>query len=180
MDVSSLGQALTLIQEKVAGELAVAAKIRKDVAKKYPDLVSKEKDGNMGMGTMGPSSGALPGMVGGPVGGMGTKISSLSETLGKTLGPGSTVGRHLLAHPQAYDLAGLGVLAAPSIDTIHHELQKPKSDKREIAHAGIELAGLGTLAAPVAVEAAHKAGPAAMQALHKVPNLAAQAMSHIR
>lgn len=144
MEVSSLGQALTLIQEKVAapltaeqrsnipkkefsvssrksntkkpaypipdrkhaisalgfskmhGDAADIAEVRKDVAKKFPDLTKgasvgqalitltkfaescvpkkgKEKDGNMGMGTYGPSSGGLPGMVGGPAGGMGTK-----------------------------------------------------------------------------------------------------------
>lgn len=54
------------------------------------------------------------------------------------------VGRHLS------ELAGLGVLAAPSVQELRHKPMK------ESTKAGLEVAGLGTLAAPYAHDLAMK------------------------
>ena len=83
------------------------------------------------------------------------KEAGAASAVGSLLGEGNAVGRHLLAHPHEWDLAGLGVLAAPSADILQHEARKKNPDKREMAHAGVEIGGLGVLAAPVAAEAIH-------------------------
>lgn len=86
------------------------------------------------------------------------KEASVAGSLGKSLqGKGGAlkrVGEHLMAHDHAYDLGGLGILAAPSVgnvvEAIGHKRQGKAIDKKELWHSGAELAGLGTLAAPVA------------------------------
>lgn len=71
---------------------------------------------------------------------------------GQLLGEESALGRHLMNHGEAYDLAGLGVLALPPADTIQHQLRKDDTDPWEVAHAGAELGGLGVLALPSAAK----------------------------
>lgn len=124
---------------KMHGDKADIEKVRSRVAEKYPDLLEKK-------GSLRTTLVAL------------TKTAGLADALGKSLGPGSRVGAHLAQHGHAYDLAGLGVLAAPSVDILHHEMGKApgQKDKREMGHAGLELAGLGALAAPVAASMLHK------------------------
>lgn len=143
-------------------------KVKAKVEKKFPDLVvkGKEKDGDMGSPT---SNGAvsLPSSFQAPqvAGSMKTssvfsyfseaiKEAGVAGTLGKALGEGSAVGNHLRQHGHAYDLAGLGILAAPSAHNLAHAVKQHRAggpvDKKEIGHSLAEIGGLGVLAAPVA------------------------------
>lgn len=57
---------------KMHHDAADLAAVKKKIEAKYPDMLKgKEKDSNMGMGTYGPGSSMLPGMIGGPPGGTG-------------------------------------------------------------------------------------------------------------
>ena len=62
------------------------------------------------------------------------------------------VGHHLERQHSAYDLGGLGVLAAnPAEDLLHEAKRKregKKVDRKEVRRGATELAGLGILAAP--------------------------------
>ena len=64
------------------------------------------------------------------------------------------IAKHLDDHGSAYDLAGLGVLAAPSALDLGHEaknkLEGKKVDMHHVGHGVAEIAGLGAIAAPVA------------------------------
>lgn len=95
-----------------------------------------------------------------------TKQAGLAGVLGKRLqgakGVAGSVGEHLAKHDNAYDIAGLGVLAAPSVDKLQaHARARIAGDKSPDAvkkreHIGpvgdalAEVGGLGVLAAPVA------------------------------
>jgi hypothetical protein len=84
---------------------------------------------------------------------------SAAGALGKVLGPNSAVGKHLNNYAHEYDLAGLGILAAPSLHNIHANLKQDKVDRHALAHDGAEVAGLGVLGAPVlAAAVAHRLG----------------------
>lgn len=83
----------------------------------------------------------------------GLKMAGLANSIGQAIGHESTIGRHLLNHHNAYDLGGLGILAAPQIDSLQHELRQPEVNKRKVVHSGLELGGLAALAAPVAMGA---------------------------
>lgn len=87
------------------------------------------------------------------------KSFSAAGALGKVLGPNSAVGKHLNNYAHEYDLAGLGILAAPSLHNIHANLKQDKVDRHALAHDGAEVAGLGVLGAPVlAAAVAHRLG----------------------
>jgi hypothetical protein len=60
---------------------------------------------------------------------------------------GQFIGRHADTLSHGAELAGLGVLAAPSIG----ELRRPNTEPREKNKARAEVAGLGILAAPSAM-----------------------------
>ncbi len=60
---------------------------------------------------------------------------------------GQFIGRHADTLSHGAELAGLGVLAAPSIGELRH----PTADPREKRKAKAEVAGLGILAAPSAM-----------------------------
>lgn len=143
------------------------AEVYKDVAKKYPHLAakssipalrSKEKDSNMmGGGAAAPESyGAskLPSSFSAPPVGGSMKMSSAAGMLGKALGPTSRVGQHLSRNAHTYDLAGLGVLAAPSVAELGEQAAHRRAggavDKRGVGKSLAEIGGLGLLAAPVA------------------------------
>lgn len=103
------------------------AQIYQDVAKKYPQLASKL-----------------------------VKSGSAAGVLGRALGPQSRVGQHLARNAHAYDLAGLGVLAAPSAANLAEQSQVRRAggaiNKKEVGHSLAEIGGLGILAAPVAAQ----------------------------
>lgn len=129
------------------------SKLLEDVAKKLPHL-TKEKNSNM----EGPESyGAakLPSTFEAPsVLPTTKKQASAAGALGKMIGPTSRVGKHLTEHAHAYDLAGLGVLAAPSAMNLAEQASnKAKGqtvNRKEVRHSLAEVGGLGILAAPVA------------------------------
>ncbi len=87
------------------------------------------------------------------------KAASVADYMGRALGTESRIGKHLVDHAHGYDLAGLGILAAPAAHNLGHQAVNAASgkdvDKTEAAHAGLEIAGLGTLAAPIAFKAMH-------------------------
>ena len=129
---------------KMHGDQADITRVRNEVKEKYPELLHKA------------ASATLPQVLVAL-----SKTAGLAEGLGKAIAsrPGlARVGQHLMANDHAYDLAGLGVLAAPAAETLHHEMGKAPGmgDKREMAHAGLELGGLATLGAPVAMHLLHK------------------------
>lgn len=144
------------------------SEVYKDVATKFPGFVpkGKEKDSNMLGGGTAESYGAakLPQQFQAPqVGGQGAtpmaKMSGMMQRIGKGLA--SEAGTHKT------ELAGLGILAAPSVDRMQAHaragLAGEKGDaaisKRQImgstGHAMTELGGLGVLAGP---SAAHLLG----------------------
>lgn len=87
-----------------------------------------------------------------------TKQASAAGALGATLAKGKgiagRVGQHLERNSHAYDLAGLGVLAAPSAVELGSEAQKArkggKVNRGAVGKGLAEVGGLGILAAPVA------------------------------
>lgn len=81
------------------------------------------------------------------------KKAFIGERLGKLAPMGSSIGQHLAKHDHLYDLAGLGILAAPSAMEISHEMKKPKEERHGVGKALTEMGGLGVLAAPVAAQA---------------------------
>ena len=83
------------------------------------------------------------------------KKAAFAERIGGLLPEGSAIGKHLAEHANAYDLAGLGILAAPSAVELAHEAKKEKGtrDKGAIGKSLAEIGGLGVLAAPVAAGA---------------------------
>lgn len=81
------------------------------------------------------------------------KKAFIGDRLGKLAPMGSAIGEHLAKHDHLYDLAGLGMLAAPSAMEIAHEAKKPKEERHGMGKAVAELGGLGVLAAPVAAQA---------------------------
>jgi hypothetical protein len=84
------------------------------------------------------------------------KQAAVAGALGKAFGEGSRIGDHLIQHGHAYDLAGLGVLAAPPVHNLAHavktKVQGGQVDKKEVGHSLAEVGGLGVLAAPVAAQ----------------------------
>lgn len=122
---------------KMHGDSADAAKVRAHVAEKYPDLVKK-------------AAVSLPAALVAIA-----KTSGIMGTLGKTLA--SEAGTHKA------ELAGLGILAAPSLDeaqaharaAISGDYNKGGVEKRTVlphaAKSVSELAGLGVLAGPSAM-----------------------------
>ncbi len=112
--------------------------------------MKKEKDANMGT-NVGPANGmkGLPGVID------NMKIGSVMGSVGKALGPRlGGIGNHLTQHGGAYDLAGLGLLAAPSAANLTHAARSRMAgkpvDKKEVGHSLAEIGGLGLIAAPVA------------------------------
>lgn len=96
------------------------------------------------------------------------KAFSVAGSLGEMMeGP---VGKHLREHSHAYDLGGLGILAAPSVYELGHEARKEKGtrDVGAIGKATAELAGLATLAAPVAAQLKHAMSTAFFDELDKL------------
>lgn len=81
------------------------------------------------------------------------KKAFIGARLGKLAPMGSSIGEHLAKHDHLYDLAGLGILAAPSAMEIAHEAKKPKEERHGMGKALAEVGGLGVLAAPVAAQA---------------------------
>jgi hypothetical protein len=96
------------------------------------------------------------------------KAFSVAGRLGSMMeGP---VGEHLREHSHAYDLGGLGVLAAPSVYELGHEARKEKG-KRDVGAVGkatAELAGLGLLAAPVMAQMKHASAAGFFDELEKL------------
>ncbi len=94
-----------------------------------------------------------------------TKQASVAGNIGQKIvqqaghQPGALrrVGQHLADHGHAYDLGGLGILAAPSAMGLGEEFAKKRRgeavSKKSVFKDGAELAGLATLAAPVAASA---------------------------
>lgn len=72
-----------------------------------------------------------------------TLLSGLKPALGRA---GGWVAKHKDPIVHGTELAGLGVLAKPSVD----ELRNPQTNPHEKKKAKYELAGLGMLAAPSA------------------------------
>lgn len=81
------------------------------------------------------------------------KKAGFADRIGGLLPEGSAIGKHLSEHANAYDLAGLGVLAAPSAVELAQESRKPKEERRGIGKHLAEIGGLGLIAAPVAASA---------------------------
>jgi hypothetical protein len=81
------------------------------------------------------------------------KKAGFADRIGGLLPEGSAIGKHLSDHANAYDLAGLGVLAAPSAVELAQESRKPKEERRGIGKHLAEIGGLGLIAAPVAASA---------------------------
>lgn len=105
---------------------------------------------NEGMRNAGKSPSVVPSLA------SSLKLAGVAGALGKALGPASSVGQHLAEHSHAYDLAGLGVLAAPSLHNLGQaakaKVQGGPVDRKEVGHSLAEVGGLGILAAPVAAQ----------------------------
>jgi len=140
---------------KMHGDTKDYSEVRKDVEKKFPGLIhDKEKEGSMMGGGGAESYGAakLPTSFQAPPVAGSMKMAGVLSRVGKALA--SEAGTHKA------ELAGLGILAAPSIDEaqahIRAGLSRDKShdavEKRTLLHPGMkpasELAGLGVLAGP--------------------------------
>lgn len=79
--------------------------------------------------------------------------------LGAAAGGLRRFGEQLHKHEDAIELAGLGALAVPGIDTMQaHFRAGPGASEHQVAqkrllgenaHAGVDVAGLGVLAAPI-------------------------------
>lgn len=84
-------------------------------------------------------------------------MGAVGNALAKQQGRLRTVGEHLVNHGDKYDLAGLGLLAAPSAITmgqqVKNKLQGGQMDMHQVGHDAAELGGLGLIAAPVAAAA---------------------------
>lgn len=110
------------------------SEVYKDIAKKYPDIAAHS---------------SVPALK---------KRAGVASSLGRQFAQGKgvvkQVGEHLAEHGSAYDLAGLGVLAAPSAHNLYHAAQQRRAgapvDRKEVGHSAAEIGGLGVLAAPVA------------------------------
>jgi hypothetical protein len=128
--LKGFGQELMKLSTELSPEQK--AELYRDVAKKYPNLAndssSKER----------------------------AKIGGAAGTLGKALGAKSRVGQHLVNNSHAYDLAGLGVLAAPSVANLAEQNKVRGAggmiNRKEVGHSLAEVGGLGILAAPVAAQ----------------------------
>lgn len=124
-----------LARVKQFGNAKEKSEVYKDVAKKYPELAAKS---------------SVPSLKkrASAIGALGSRLKdSGSSTL-------HAMGEHLKTHGDKYDLAGLGILAAPSAANLlgarkEHKQGRPV-DKKELWHSAAELGGLGVLAAPVA------------------------------
>ncbi len=87
-------------------------------------------------------------------------VDEIQGTLMKEAGFGSWVAKNKEPLTHGAEVAGLGILAAPTIGKMMSKNktmtpeQKAKQEKR---HAGYELGGLGILAAPSAIHLAHGA-----------------------
>lgn len=83
-----------------------------------------------------------------------SKAAFVGEQLSKLAPMGGRLAEGLKKYDDHLDLAGLGVLALPGLDTLQHQARMApgERDSREMAHAGLETAGLGVLAAPVAAK----------------------------
>lgn len=116
---------------KIAEELTA-----RDVAKKYPHLAVKSSS---------PELRALAEKKAGALNAVGGGLRRLGEGLHK--------------HEDAVEMAGLGALAVPGLDSIQARLragrgasEHQQAQKRlfgETTHAGVDVGGLGVLAAPI-------------------------------
>lgn len=112
------------------------SEVYKDVARKYPHLAANS------------SVPALKSLA---------KTAGPASFLAKKLGPDSPTGKFIGEHHHGFDLAGLGVLAAPSAHTLYEQAknksQGKKVNSKDVFHGAAEIGGLGLLAAPVAAAA---------------------------
>ncbi len=106
--------------------------VYKDVAAKYPHLAAKSSV--PGLREMHEKGGSLMAQVGQKI--LGPRGMAAGQGLA------SRVGTHLAQHGEKYDLAGLGLLAAPAAAGL--------AQGKDKAHNAAELGGLGLIAAPVA------------------------------
>ena len=122
---------LALAFVKMHGSPGQQGEVYKDVARKYPHLAQAS------------SISELKAHV---------KSASAADSMGKAIGKGNAIGRHLMKHHDAYDVGGLGILGAfPAYEAAQEASKASKGkkvDKSNVARSGLELAGLGTLAAP--------------------------------
>lgn len=72
----------------------------------------------------------------------------------RAAGVGGRALQHLDRHSHAYDLAGLGVLAAPAALGVKKNIQQARSGQKMegLGHNLAEIGGLGLIAAPVAAQ----------------------------
>jgi hypothetical protein len=83
---------------------------------------------------------------------------ALVQLFEKRAGISNFVAKHHEALGHGAELAGLGVLAKPSIDDLRKKQPANESgEAKKKRHAKYELAGLGILAAPSAIHLAHSA-----------------------
>lgn len=108
------------------------SEVYKDISKKYPHLAAKS---------------SIPELKG-----LTEKKAGVVGRLAKNMGHGP-VSNFLVKHENPIELAGLGVLAAPSVAELHHAAKQHQMggpvNKGEVAKGVAETAGLGILAAPV-------------------------------
>ncbi len=98
------------------------------------------------------------------------KKAAIGKLLGKLAPMGGALGDHFKKHDHAYDLAGLGVLAAPAAYELGHEANKDPGTRNVggIGKAVAEIGGLGLLAAPVAAHAFGKHAESFFDELNKL------------
>jgi hypothetical protein len=164
-----------LARVKQNGSPAEKSEVYKDVAKKYPGLAAKSSVGAVKAkvkSSQFAAPGAMPATMG--TGALPTTPAPAPQVAG-SVGPGGVakIGGVLsaLAHNEPLqhkmELAGLGVLAAPGLDTIQsnvrarmaHDTSPDAAKKRQLmsgtGHAIADVGGLGVLMAP---EIAHLRG----------------------
>lgn len=82
------------------------------------------------------------------------KTADMASMMGTIKNTAGSVGKHLIQHEDAHEIAGLGALAVPSIDSLQARLrggneENSKQILPESVHDAMEIGGLGYLAAPM-------------------------------
>lgn len=132
MDIRVLRAGFEQELTKIAADVSEGKdEVLKDIAKKFPALVKKEPE------------------------------EKSASVVGAAKELGTKALKHLEKHEAIHEVAGLGALAVPSIDTLQAKLRarlagdksEHGAEKRKLmgegAHAATEIGGLGYLAAPV-------------------------------
>lgn len=139
-----------LVKYAAVAEVAQVARRQKAIAGMLPELMPGITAG-LGAGlaayyNRSPSAGAA---LGGSIGAIPflLKGAAAAGRVGRLLGPASGLGRFLENNEHAIDVAGLGVLAAPSAAGLARAKKDPEA-RKDVAHNAAELGGLGILAAP--------------------------------